>query len=161
MTRNGFIMLAACASFWPGGAYAQQPELTGVWKLNSFVAESVQTRERRNVYGEKPSGYLVITPERFTAIVTGEGRKPPKTDEDGLFSFRSMLAYTGLYRIEGNRLTTKCRRGVERSLEGDGPSKVFFHVQGDRLLIESAPTVSVNYPELGQIRAILEWERSK
>ncbi len=160
MTRNTFIMLAACAAFWPGGAHAQQPELTGVWKLNSFVAESVQTQERRNVYGEKPSGFLVITPERFTAIVTGEGRKPPKTDEDGLFSFRSMLAYTGLYRIEGNRLTTTVDVAWNEAWKGTDQVR-FFHVQGDKLLIESAPTVSVNHPELGQIRAILEWERSK
>ena len=33
--------------------------------------------------------------------------KAPQTDEDRLFSFRTMFAYTGLYRIEGNRLTTK------------------------------------------------------
>jgi hypothetical protein len=32
-------------------AGAQQAELVGVWKLTSFVVESVQTKERRNVYG--------------------------------------------------------------------------------------------------------------
>jgi hypothetical protein len=42
-------------------AVAQQVELVGVWKLTAFVVESVQTKERRNVYGEKPAGYEVVS----------------------------------------------------------------------------------------------------
>ena len=82
-----FIGGSAVAS--PLAAHAQQAE----WKLTAFVVESVQTRERRHVYGEKPAGYLIITAERFTAILTGEGRKAPQMDEDRLFSFRTMFAY--------------------------------------------------------------------
>ena len=160
MTRHSFISLIACIVLWPFMAHAQQPELTGVWKLTSFVAESVQTKERRNIYGEKPVGYLVITPERFTAVITGEGRKPPQTDEDRLFSFRSMFAYTGLYRIEGNRLTTKVDVAWNEAWKGTDQVR-FFRLQGDKLFIESAPAPSANYPELGQTRGILEWERSK
>ena len=141
-------------------AVAQQGELVGVWKLTAFVTESVQTKERRNVYGEKPAGYLIITPERFTAILTGEGRKPPETDEDRLFSFRTMFAYTGLYRVEGDRLTTKVDVAWNEAWRGTDQVR-FFQVQGDKLFIESAALASVNYPEMGQVRGILEWERSK
>jgi hypothetical protein len=42
-----------------------------VWKLNSFVIEIMQTKERRNQYGANPKGYLIITPERFMSIITG------------------------------------------------------------------------------------------
>ncbi len=86
---------------------SQLSELVGVWMLNSFVVESMQSKERRNVFGEKPAGYLVITSERVITVVTAEGRKPPQTDEDRASGFRTLLAYTGLYRIEGNRLITK------------------------------------------------------
>ena len=160
MTRQEFITLIACIVFWPLTGHAQQPELAGVWKLNSFVAESVQTQERRNIYGEKPTGYLIITPERFTAIITGEGRKPPQTDEDRIFSFRNMLAYTGLYRIEGSQLITKVDAAWNEAWKGTDQVR-FFRLQGDGLFIESAPALSANYPELGQVRGILEWERSK
>jgi hypothetical protein len=141
-------------------AVAQQGELVGVWKLTAFVVESVQTKERRNVYGEKPAGYLIITPERFTAIITGEGRKPPETDEDRLFSFRTMFAYTGHYRVEGDRLTTKVDVAWNEAWSGTDQVR-FFRVQGDKLFIESAALASVNYPEMGRVRGILEWERSK
>jgi|SRR5579863_1507731 len=160
MTRHKFITLTVGAAFWPLMAHAQQPELTGVWKLTSFVLESVETKERRNVYGEKPAGYLVITPERFTAIITGEGRKPPQTDEDRILNFRNMYAYTGLYRIDGNRLTTKVDVAWNEAWKGTEQVR-FFRLQGDKLFIEAAPTTSVNYPELGKIRGILEWERSR
>jgi len=141
-------------------AWAQQSELVGVWKLTAFVVESVQTKERRNNYGEKPTGYLIITPERFTAIITGEGRKPPQTDEDRLFSFKTMFAYTGHYRVEGDRLTTKVDVAWNEAWRGTDQVR-FFRLQDDKLFIESAPLPSLNYPEMGQVRGILEWERSK
>jgi len=35
-------------------------------------------------------------------ILTGEQRKKPETDE-GVAAFRSMAAYSGIYRVEGDR----------------------------------------------------------
>ncbi|HZR76381.1 lipocalin-like domain-containing protein [Bradyrhizobium sp.] len=148
------------AGFPPLAAHAEPAELVGVWKLKSFVFESIESKERRNVYGEKPAGYLVITPERFTTVITGEGRKPPHTDEDRLSNFLSLTAYTGLYRVEGNQLTTKIDVAWTEAWKGTDQVR-FFRVEGDRLFIESAPTISANFPELGKVRAILEWERSR
>ena len=44
-------LLFPCASAW-----ADASKLVGVWKLNSFVTEYAQTKERRNVYGANPKG---------------------------------------------------------------------------------------------------------
>jgi hypothetical protein len=158
-----FWITFAClllALFQPLAVHADQPELVGVWKLISFTFESIGSKERRNVYGERPAGYLAITPERFTVIITGEGRKPPQTDEERLSNFRSLTAYTGLYRIEGNQLTTKIDAAWTEAWKGTDQVR-FYRVEGDRLFIESAPTISANFPELGKVRAILEWERSR
>ena len=158
--REVITLLGGGAAAWPLMAHAQQAELVGVWKLTAFVVESVQTQERRNVYGENPVGYLIVTPERLTTIITGDGRKPPQTDEDRLFNFRTMLAYTGLYKVEGNRLTTKVDVAWNESWKGTDQVR-FFRFEGDKLFIESAPAPSANYPELGSVRGILEWERSR
>ena len=141
-------------------ASADETEIVGVWKLKSFTAESVQTKERQTVYGENPKGYLVVTPERFTAVITAEGRKPPKTDEDRLFSFRTMFAYTGPYRIEGDRIMTKVEVSWNEDWTDTNQVRI-FHIEGEKLLIETVPALSPNDPSLGVVKGILEWERSK
>jgi hypothetical protein len=148
-------LLFPCASAW-----ADASKLVGVWKLNSFVTEYMQTKERRNVYGANPKGYLIVTPERFTAIITGEGRKPPQTDEDRISSFRTMFAYTGPYRIEGNKLTTKVEVAWNEAWTGTDQTR-FFRLEGDKLFIETDIAPATNFPERGMARSILEFERSK
>src|SRR5262245_54707408 len=134
--------------------------LVGVWKVKSAVNEIVQTKERRPIYGEHPAGYLIITPERFTAIITAEGRKSPETDEDRISSFRTMIAYTGLYRIEGNRITTRVDVAWNEAFTGTNQTRI-FRLEGGSLFIESVPVQSPNAPELGPIRAIVEVTRDK
>jgi Lipocalin-like domain len=82
-------------------------KLLGVWKLNGFVVESVETKLRRYPFGQNPKGYVIITADRLITVLTGEGRKPPTTDDDWASSFKTMIAYTGQYRIEDDRLITK------------------------------------------------------
>ena len=148
-------LLFPCASAW-----ADASKLAGVWKLNSFVTEYMQTKERQNVFGANPKGYLIVTPERFTGIITGEGRKPPQTDEDRISSFRTMFAYTGLYRIEGNKLTTKVEVAWNEAWTGTDQTR-FFRLEGDKLFIETDIAPAVIFPERGMVRSILEFERSK
>jgi hypothetical protein len=145
-----------CASSWADDA----GKLVGVWKLNSFVVEVIQTKERRNQYGANPNGYLIITPERFMSIITAEGRKPPQTDEDRINGFRSMYAFTGPHRVEGDRLTTKVEVAWNEAWVGTDQTRI-FRVEGDKLFIESIPVPATNRPELGMTRGIVEWERSK
>lgn len=155
MSRVLAVLLLLCC----GPASAQNAELLGVWKLKSWVAESIETSERRSVQGENPVGYLIVTPERFTAIITAAERKRAQTDEDRLANFNSLLAYTGLYRIEGNKLTTKVDAAWNESWKGTDQVR-FFRLDGDKLFIETAPTPAARM-KMGMVRAILEWERSK
>ena len=47
--------------------------LLGVWKLESSYLEVKATGEKKRVYGKKPNGYIIFTPEkRLTAIITAE-----------------------------------------------------------------------------------------
>jgi len=155
---NGLLLLSLLPCV-PVPAWAESG-LIGVWKLTSAANEIVQTKERQVPYGEHPAGYLIVTPERFAVIITGEGRKPPQNDEDRLFSFRTMFAYTGLYRIEGNRLTTGVEVAWNEAWTGTDQTRI-FRLEGEKLFIESIPAPSPNNPAAGMIRAILEFVRSK
>ena len=157
MVRVLFLM---SAMLWSVSATADPGGLVGVWQLKSFVVESVETKERRNVYGENPKGYVVITPERFTAIITGEGRKAAQNDEERANLMRTMFAYSGVYRVEGNTLTTKVDVSWNEAWTGTDQVR-FFRLERDRLFIETSPAPATNFPQLGVTRGILEWERSK
>ena len=133
----------------------------GTWKLVSFESESQATGEREPVLGKNPTGYTIFTPERrLMVIITGEGRKPAKTDQDRAALFKATLAYTGMYRIDGDKRITKVE--VSSNPEWVGTEMVrFFRFDGDRLQIISDWLQSVVRPERGKVRAILTWERAE
>ena len=48
----------------PALASDSEQRLLGLWKLESWYTEFKATGEKKNVYGERPNGYLVFTPEK-------------------------------------------------------------------------------------------------
>lgn len=134
-------------------------KLTGTWKLVSNYLES-KTGERRFPQGEQPNGYLIFTPERrMMAIFTNGGRESPQTNEECLSLFKNMVAYSGLYRVEGDRFITtvdvswiKWWNGTEHARQ--------FKIEGDRLEIVTA--WEPIRPVLGSplVRGIAVWKRA-
>jgi Lipocalin-like domain len=134
--------------------------ITGLWKLVSFDVEYQDTNERKPTYGAKPGGYLVILAEgRMMAVITAEGRKVPKTDEDRLAALRTMLAYSGRYRIEGDKWITKVDVAWNEAWTGTEQTRT-FRFDGPRLQVLSPWQPSANEPGR-TIRGILVWEREK
>jgi hypothetical protein len=89
-------------------AFADDRErLIGTWKLLSYDNEFQDGSPRRAVYGQHPTGYIILTDEgRMMGVVTAEGRKPATTDEDRAALLRTMFAYSGMYRLEGDKWIT-------------------------------------------------------
>jgi hypothetical protein len=70
--------------------------------------EFQDTGEHKAPFGTNPDGYGIFTPEgRTMAILTAEDRTVPQTDPDRAAAFRSMVAYSGIYRLEDDRSITK------------------------------------------------------
>jgi hypothetical protein len=134
------------------------PALLGTWKLISCFMEDVQTRERTAIWGEYPNGYLVLTADgRWIVVQTAEGRKAPQNDEDRAAAFRSMLAYSGRYRTDGDRIVIKVDISWDESWNGSEQIRQ-YRLQGDRLHIEAAPQPYANFG--GKVMGgILVWMR--
>ena len=78
---------------------ADKERIIGVWRLVSVRYEDQATKETWPVLGEHPRGSQIATKGgRWTAVVTADGRKIPKTDAERADALRSMIAYTGRYR---------------------------------------------------------------
>ena len=135
-------------------------KILGVWKIVSQEWEIQATGERRPVMGKNPTGYAIFTPEgRMMAIVTGEGRNPPKTDQDRANLLNSMAAYTGMYRLEGDKLIYKAEVAWHPARVGTEQVR-FCRFDGDRLHVISDWMPSTFGP-VGMGRIIITWERAK
>lgn len=141
---------------WSPAMADDRDGLTGNWKLLSFYTEDAQSKERNNVYGEHPKGYAAITPEgRLFAVVTADGRKTPQSTEEQAAAFRSMIAYTGKYRVEGNKFITTVDAAWNEGWMGSEQVR-FWRLEGNTLIITTALMTN---PNGGMMTGTLVWER--
>lgn len=137
---------------------ADSASLIGNWKLISW--QVVIGDETQNPFGTHPKGYLILTREgRAVAITTADNRKPGPGDAERAALHKSMLAYTGKYRIEGDDFITTVDVSWNELWNGTEQRR-HYKIEGDRLFIESAPAQSILYPGKTDFRRIV-WEREK
>jgi Lipocalin-like domain len=134
--------------------------IVGTWKLVSVVYEDQASKQCVPVYGEHPKGIQIATPEgRWLALMTAERRPVPKNDVDRAQALKSMIAYTGRYRVENGKVITKVEAAWNEAWVG-GEQVRNIRFDGDRLFIESPPMPHPNIEDK-MVRVIVEWEREK
>jgi hypothetical protein len=152
----GLLVIAAQPSFADHRAKVQ-----GVWRLVSYEVEIQATGQKDPLMGQYPTGYAIFTREgRAMFVVTGDGRRPATTIQERADLLSSLVAYTGTYRLEGDKWITKVE--VASNPEWVGTEQIrFFRVDGNRLQVLTPWRVMPNWPQKGLTRSILTWERSK
>jgi hypothetical protein len=143
---------------------AAAAELAGTWRLLSWSIEVLESGEQFHQFGDNPPGYIHFTSDgRAFAVLTASDRKPVETEMDQIAAFGSLIAYTGRYRVEGNRLVTKVDVSADPAAVGTELVR-FYRLEGDRLEITTTPFVSQK-PSVGfggrQIRSHLLWQRGE
>jgi hypothetical protein len=140
-------------------AFAAESNLVGTWKLVSWEV-IVDNEVPQNVFGLHPRGYLVLTPGgRSIVITTAENRKSGMGDAEQAALHKSMVAYSGKYRIEGNDFITLVDVAWNEVWDGTEQRR-HFRFEGDKLFIESAAGPSITFPGKTDFRRIV-WEREK
>ena len=63
MIRTKILTLGIALGAMAMGIHAASAndKLAGVWKLQSWVMENVESKETKAVFGERPNGYLILT----------------------------------------------------------------------------------------------------
>jgi hypothetical protein len=131
----------------------------GNWKLVSVVYEDPQTGERTPVLGAHPKGYQIATQAgRWLALVTAEGREVPQTDEDRAKALRTMISYTGLFRVEDGKVITKVEAAWNEAWVGTEQVRIYRFEGDDILHLESPPQPHPNL--MGKmVKIIVTWRR--
>ena len=157
--RPAFLVVALTTA---GPAHAEEPQsLLGTWQLVSFEMVSPTTHERASVRGEHPSGFTIFTPDgRMSVLITNEGRKAPSSDQDRADLFQSMVAYTGTYRVEGNKWITKVDVAANPALLGTEQARS-FRLDGDTLQETTDLMPWAIHPEKGLVQFVISYSRAK
>ncbi len=139
---------------------ARQTEPIGIWKLVVCDLQDQDSGAREPYFGpSSPSGYLVLTPEgRMMALLVGGDREPGQTAEKQAALLRTMVAYTGHYRFEGDTFITTVDVSWNETWTGTEQVRV-WSLDGDRLDIVTAWLPHPTHPEHRLVRAILSFER--
>jgi hypothetical protein len=136
-------------------------QVHGAWRLVSYDVEVQATSETFPPMGKNPTGYVIFTPEaRVWFVLTADGRKPGTTAEDKAALLDSLIAYTGTYRVEGDKWITSVEVAWNPAWVGTEQSRS-FKVEGDRLKVLTPWRTMPNWPDKGMTRSIITFERAK
>ena len=137
---------------------ASPSPIVGTWSLVSAVYEDAATGERGHPLGLHPRGAQIATPEgRWIAVVTADSRPVPATDTERAAALRSMIAYTGRYRVEGDRIVTKVEAAWNEAWVGTEQVRI-MRIEGDLLHLEGPPQPHPNLAGRA-VRVIITWRR--
>jgi hypothetical protein len=133
-------------------------KLIGSWKLVSW--QVIVEGQPQDLFGAKPKGSLILTANgRAIALTTAEQRTAGDGDAHRAALHKSMLAYTGRYRVEGDEFVTTVDASWNEAWNGTEQRRK-FRLEGDRLIIESTPAPSILFPGKIDYRRIV-WQREK
>ncbi|MDB5658487.1 MAG: hypothetical protein JWS10_1102 [Cypionkella sp.] len=134
-------------------------DLFGTWTLISHQFVTLETDERREMFGADPLGTLVLTPDhRMIAFITANDRKPAVDDASTAALYKSMLVYSGPFRLEApDQLVTTVEMAWHPAWVGGEQARTLA-LEGDIL---SIMTPVMAHPTIaGQTaRGVLTWRR--
>ncbi|MGE0769053.1 MAG: lipocalin-like domain-containing protein [Hyphomicrobiaceae bacterium] len=136
----------------------QNAEVVGNWKLIAFETVLDDEPAPQHLFGNSPSGFMILTVEgRMIAIITADGRTSGTSDAERAALHKSMLAYSGKYRVEGSEFITIVDTSWNELWNGTEQRRK-FDLQGGKLKIETVPAPMSNFPgKSGYSRLV--WER--
>ena len=149
MKRILALVFVICCLFRTGLLFADDAakQLAGTWKVVSLITK-FDGGDAVEPFGPNPKGRLVLTPEgQWIIILTAANRGSAKNFEEKAALLDSMLAYSGKYTIEGNRMTIQVDMSWNEIYSGANQKQTrFFDIEGDILTIRSPEIVSAVRP---------------
>jgi hypothetical protein len=104
------LMVAAMIAALPFSVVAADNELVGTYKLISSTRKLLDTGEVLDTWGKSPKGFITYGNDgRMLVLIVSDNRPKPEsvekiTDQQRVDLFRSMTAYGGTYKFDGNKV---------------------------------------------------------
>jgi hypothetical protein len=147
MNRLGGLALTTMVLLCLGLASAfadDRGKLIGTWRLVAFKVQASDTKETKDALGPKPGGRLILTATGYiTNYRVADGRKAAQTDAERSQLLLTMAAWTGRYRVEGNKLLIKIDSSWNERETGAETTRTYAF-EGDKLTLSNV-TPSSNF----------------
>jgi hypothetical protein len=133
-------------------------DIAGSWVLKSCYLQRLDNGKRFYHFGENPRGILIMhAGGRMAAVITPRDQPAPVGEAEMANAYGRLVAYSGLYRLEGNRFITDVDVSWLPGWVGSAQGRTFA-LDGDVLEIVSDPAPSPR-GDGAEIRAVLVWSR--
>lgn len=133
--------------------------LLGSWRLVSFQLEVVgEEGQPKDVFGPNPIGRIIFSPQhRVVVFISRSDRHPATNESESAALLSSMTAYTGTFRIEGDKFITQVDGAWNEVYRGSEQVR-YFDLNGDTLSIRTPEQQSAIL--IGKLTvATLLWKR--
>ena len=132
--------------FPTGPALAQgdlATSIAGTWRMVSHMHKEVGSDATSNSYGQKPVGFMTITPGGYAHyFFVADNRKAPAsanfTDAERVELFKTMSAGGGTYKVDGKKMTVRYDASWHQMWTGKELSTE-VEVSGKVLTLRTAP----------------------
>jgi Lipocalin-like domain len=133
------VMLLAI--FFARAALAEEDtsaRLLGSWRLISFQLKVVgEEGEPKDIFGPNPIGRIIFSPEHHVVVfISRAGRRPPTSEAESAALLSSMTAYTGKFRLDGDKFITQVEGAWNEVYNGSEQVR-YFELKGDKLTIRT------------------------
>jgi len=144
LSRVAFLAALCSTLALAGTARAQDIASTvvGVWKVISIETKEVVSGKAVRPLGDVVGTFMFTRGGRFSGMVFSVNRKAPAaanaTEAERVALFNSMVAYNGVYQIDGNKLILTIDNSHIQSWNGT-QRPLTVEISGTRLMGKSAP----------------------
>ncbi len=137
----GVVVIASLLA-GPSPSGAQQAtapskeQLIGSWKVLSYRSQYENQQDWMEPLGPHPQGYVIFTGNgRYIQMITAAGRTPPTTEAERATLLTSMIAYSGKYTVDQDRVIIIVDTSWAEAYQGERQRQVrFFKLEGNRLI---------------------------
>jgi hypothetical protein len=135
--------------------------LFGSWRLISFQLKIVGAEgEPKDIFGPNPIGRIIFSPEhRVVVFISKAGRRPPTNESEAAALLASMTAYTGKFRLDGDKFITSVDGAWNEVYTGTEQVR-YFELVGDKLSLRTPEQQSAILIGKRTI-ATLVWQREQ
>jgi hypothetical protein len=133
--------------------------LIGIWSLQKYLVEIQSTGQKNYPMGMNPTGYAAFFDTgKVMVTLTGETRMPAQNDSECASLMKTLVAYAGSYRVEGEEWVTTVEVAWNPEWVGTEQRR-FFVISGDNINVTTAWRVMPNWQDMGMQRSILTFTR--